>query len=312
MRRMRDFSWQYLLFIIPAVVAVLGVQYLNRKSHKGSPAVSIAMNSVKTGSTSDSDGNEELDETTATAQDLDAQTDQVYEKVAANTVLFDNACKSIEFPGGGAKAAISTDDWNQVLEQFHNVKQDLSNYLAKQKLSLPIRTYAMMEAQIINLKIQRPPIEQQPDLSWRGIGVFAQDGAPLILVGGGFVKLIKENPSRGKFELARLAAQAWSPCEIKKTESTEPWSEMLSCLGIDDAQGCANSAYSEAGWVVSSVVAAVVAPPGCTIPAFAGVEVARCLKTPPQVKLIEDRSVASVTPKKESLNKIALDVENHK
>ena len=326
MRTKREFSWQYLLFIIPAVVAVLGIQYLSRKSHKSHNPVALAKNEVKKPGSSpqpqDVRDSNDADETTATPEDATTTEEpkanlvhshhheatlaqssapaptSAYAVAVAPTAV-DSSCKSTEISGEGSRVSVTSEDWLAVVRVFHHVKEDLLNYLAKNKTHLPTRTYALMEAQVKSLKIQRPPIDEQPDLNWRGIGVFSQVGSPVIQVGTGFVKLIKEDPRRGKFELARLAAQSWAPCEIKKTESSEPWKEMLTCLGIEDADGCTVGAYSEAGWAVSSAIAQIIAPPGCVVPAFAATQTARCLAMPPQSVESASRTVAGQATKGE-------------
>ncbi|MCM2324576.1 MAG: hypothetical protein NDJ90_15055, partial [Oligoflexia bacterium] len=91
----------------------------------------------------------------------------------------------------------------------------------------------------------------------------------------------KKQPARGKFELARLVAQTWSPCELQKLQAAQAWDPVLECLEVRESGACNVGTYSEAGWAVSSVVAATIAPPGCTLPALTRTDVVACLKKAP-------------------------------
>jgi hypothetical protein len=94
------------------------------------------------------------------------------------------------------------------------------------------------------------------------------------------VKFLTKDRQRAKFELTRLVAMAWTPCELKRVGvSEEPWNPLLKCLGINDAQACQTSSYSETGWAVSSAIAAQVAPPHCTLPAFSEEHARQCVKS---------------------------------
>jgi hypothetical protein len=101
----------------------------------------------------------------------------------------------------------------------------------------------------------------------------------MIRVGGGFLQLVKKDPKRAKFELARLISQTWSPCELKKMKLGNIWKSTLDCLNLKELDfGCSEGSYSESGWAVSTAVALTVANPGCSIPAFNGADIAKCLK----------------------------------
>jgi hypothetical protein len=76
-------------------------------------------------------------------------------------------------------------------------------------------------------------------------------------------------PQRSRFEIARLVAQSWAPCELERIGATQPWGALLQCLNVDSGS-CGVGSYSESGWAVSTAVAAFVAPPGCEVPALAG------------------------------------------
>ena len=144
-----------------------------------------------------------------------------------------------------------------------------------------------MEKHIQEVKLQRPPVADEPDLAWRGVAVLGKDldGEPMIRMGNGFLKLLVREPERGKFELARLAAQTWAPCEFQsgdqKAQSAMPWGALVKCLGVQEPNACGPGTYSEAGWAVSTVLAYKVANPGCKIPALAESSVAACVNEIP-------------------------------
>ncbi|MEK6580269.1 MAG: hypothetical protein AABZ55_13675, partial [Bdellovibrionota bacterium] len=79
-------------------------------------------------------------------------------------------------------------------------------------------------------------------------------------------------------EMARLVAQSWSPCEIKKNNGGEPWTKLLSCLKISESTGCGSGSYSDTGWAVSSAVGWDTNKPKCKLPAFKDPEALACLK----------------------------------
>lgn len=200
-------------------------------------------------------------------------------------------CASIEYRGDGPAATmISPKEWGQVVDLFLEVKKDLGTWLEKKQKGFPERTVAAMEKQLRSVRLQKPPVIEEPDLAWRGIGVWALDstGAPTIRLGSGFVKLAVRQPARAKFELARWVAQSWAPCELKRHDDGEPWGPLLSCLQVNDTQACGNGSNSEAGWAVSSTLAFAIANPGCQLPAFSDPAMAKCLKKIPVPLLITE------------------------
>jgi hypothetical protein len=177
------------------------------------------------------------------------------------------------------------------MEQFHGAKRQLLGYVEKHRADLPENVRQAMERQVHDLKIQRPPAADEPDLAWRGIGIYTlnSESEPIIKLGGGFVRLAIKHPARARFEMARLVAQAWAPCELERLAASEaPWNGLLKCLSVNDAQGCAQGTFSEAGWAVATSVAYEVSAPGCQIPAFRAPEQAKCAAH-------ATRAVASVT-----------------
>ena len=194
-----------------------------------------------------------------------------------------NQCTSIEYRGDGPTfTKVDDKEWEKVMTQYHGVKGELLAWLNKHRKEFPDKTANVMEAQIQKLKIQRPPANEEPDLTWRGIGIWTQDatGAPIIRMGSGLVKLMVKQPQRGRFEMARLVAQTWSPCELQRVDAAGAWDPFVKCLGVEDRKGCSAGTYSEAGWAVSTAMAAIVSAPGCTVPAFADPTIAGCLKKP--------------------------------
>ncbi|MCM2277467.1 MAG: hypothetical protein NDJ89_05275 [Oligoflexia bacterium] len=207
-------------------------------------------------------------------------------------------CASVEYRGEGPGKTLSQQDWAQFMNRFHEAKKELTQWLHDNRQRFPEPVVAQMERRLASVKAFRPPLEEEPDLSWRGIGVWAQDaaGEPALRLGPGLIKLIQKQPARGKFELARLLAQTWSPCELAQLGGGESWSPLLSCLNIKESGACGMGTYSEAGWAVSSVVAAWVAPPGCTLPALKDPAVAKCLSSPAGASAPATASAGSVLP----------------
>jgi hypothetical protein len=194
------------------------------------------------------------------------------------------SCQSIEYRGEGpTRTKISKAEWARVITQFHAVKDDLLDWLDKHRKEFPDKLAEAMDQQVKRLKIQRPPATEEPDVAWRGIGVWTTNthNEGVLRMGSGFVKLVVKQPSRARFELARLVAQSWAPCELERLGAGDAWAPLLKCLDVKDDNACGNGSYSEAGWAVSSALAAAVAPPGCTVPAFQPVATAACVKKIP-------------------------------
>ena len=213
-----------------------------------------------------------------------------------HVALGPDSCDNAERPGAAPqKVKISTEDWDKVMVQFHEVKRKLQAWLDRNRNSFPTEAYASMANELKELRLQRPPSDDALDLAWRGVSIWTRKGteSAMIRTGGGFVELVLQNPQRGKFELARLAAQTWAPCELKhymeqsrhpasmlgslNTLLHDPWSPLTSCLGVEDQNACGVGSYSEAGWAVSTVIAKQVADPGCSIPALASASANNCL-----------------------------------
>ena len=205
-------------------------------------------------------------------------------------------CGSIEYRGDGMKDThISDVEWAKVMSQFHDVKASVLSWFDHHHKGFAEKSIQLIEEQLHSVKLDKPPIADEPDLSWRGIGVFAYSasGAPEIRIGNGFVKLALKQPARSKFELARLLLQSVAPCEMIKLGAEPSWDPLLKCLGINEAQACSAGTYSEAGWAISSGLASVISSPGCSIPAFKG-EAVSCLRKVPLPFNVSDTGTTPV------------------
>ncbi|MEK6579039.1 MAG: hypothetical protein AABZ55_07410, partial [Bdellovibrionota bacterium] len=82
----------------------------------------------------------------------------------------DGTCRSYEGHGDASEhIAIDQKDWDKVMDQYHEAKRDLLAWLDSRKMAFSTKTYEHMSDLVKNLKIQRPPNSEEPDLSWRGI-----------------------------------------------------------------------------------------------------------------------------------------------
>lgn len=221
-----------------------------------------------------------------------------FEGATNDAVAHGADCAAIEYRGlGPDRTRVTKGEWITVMDQFHAAKHGLLSWLEKRKREVPAPVFEAMSNQVKNLKIQRPPAAEEPDLSWRGIGVYTQnsEGEPIVKLGGGFVRLSTRHPARARFEMSRLVAQSWAPCEMSKlaagAETT--WSPLLKCLGVNESQGCGAGTYSEGGWAISTTLAKAVAGPGCLVPAFKDPSLAKCAATLPLGAAHASREVAS-------------------
>ncbi len=310
MRRTRDNNWQFFLFLLPAIAAGFGIHYMMKKNK----TVTVATNTTSDTSHSTADADEKTtgkfshhltDKVAQMTADQDApDEDLAVEKhtrapasvgaegpaktpaVVAKTTSSseDKTCNSFELRGDGmSETHVSNEEWTQVMNLFHQSKSDLQAWLVTHNTELPGGLVKWMSEQVDNAKLQRPPLAEEPDLNWRGIGVVARgdNDAPLLRVGGGFVKMSVTEPQRAHFELTRLLAQSWSPCDMP-TGARAAWQPLLKCMGLkeqdwDSQKSCAAGSQSDAGWAVASAVAAKVSPPGCILPAFQKAAVFQCV-----------------------------------
>src|SRR5207302_109642 len=93
------------------------------------------------------------------------------------------------------------------------------SWLEKHRGQFPKEVAELMESDARELRLQRPPTPDYPDLAFRGIGIWTRPSGerPIIKLGSGFAKLVDHHPVRARFELARLIAQTWSPCELQRS-----------------------------------------------------------------------------------------------
>jgi hypothetical protein len=312
MRWMRDLSWRQWLLIIPAVaVLAFGIKYTAKNwSHSQKVASNEDVKGTKKGKrdlaskkevpseTYSADDSELHDQIQNAIDKIGEEKPAMVEKEGAPTVASapkeeskdSGSCGSVEIRGDGPTLTkVTPEEWAIVMTQFHGVKKELLTWLNKNKAKFPPKTFELMAKQIESVKMQRPPAPEDPDLAFRGVAVLGKDyeGNPMVRMGNGFMKLLVRNPERGKFELARVAAQSWAPCEVAAKEGGTPWAPLLKCLGVEEPNACGAGSYSEAGWAVSTVLAYKVANPGCAIPALTDASAAACVNEIPFTALNE-------------------------
>ncbi len=276
MRRMRGKVSVLFLMVFPLVLGASVGIFKWMEGRKGSSvAVGTAIPGRKVASASKPAAARAESDEDAEAQKLAAARRQEIEKNLVSFGPADSAktCGSFEYFGKGeSHPSPGHADWDQIMKAFRSAKADLGKFLIRHRWNMTDATREALEVRVRELRIQRPPTLEEPDLAWRGIGTLTRDqeGKPLVRLGAGFPKLFKERPARARFELARLVAQVWSPCELAAAKVESPWNPLLQCLKLGSALGCGAGQYSEAAWAVSTVVARQVASPGCEIPAFQG------------------------------------------
>jgi hypothetical protein len=189
-------------------------------------------------------------------------------------------CRSIEFQGDGFQGTkITVEEWKRMIDVFHESKQHLHRWLEGRQKLLSEKTGTFLKGQLENTKLMRPPAIDEPDLNWRGIGVWSRDdqGYPMIRLSSGFLRLLTLHPKRAQFEMTRLIAQGWAPCEIQRAGLDSPWESSLKCLEAFETPACSAGAFSEGGWAISSALAAAVSPPGCELQALSDPKKRECL-----------------------------------
>jgi hypothetical protein len=189
-------------------------------------------------------------------------------------------CTRVEYRGDSPlKTRITKAQWSRVMDLFHESKRRLLGWLKEHEGEISSTQAERLARRVKELKVQRPPTVEEPDLAWRGIGVYSQmPGEPMVRLGGGFIQLIHQNPERALFELTRLTAQVWSPCELKRFEMSDLWKDFISCSQIGEKETCGVGTYSEVGWALSTTLATLVAPAGCQIPALVTGAMSSCVK----------------------------------
>ena len=94
--------------------------------------------------------------------------------------------------------------------------------------------------------------------------------APIVLLGGGYLGLLKHSPDRAGFELTRAVAQVWSPCALRSALGKGLWGKSIRCLTPQEPETCDVGTFSMQGWWISTALATLISPPGCEVPAFKG------------------------------------------
>jgi len=199
----------------------------------------------------------------------------------------DKTCSAIEYAGSGPDSLrVDSSVWNRFMADYHRAKDDLVDWLHRNAESFPKAQMARMELEIRETRVMRPQAQVEPDLAWRGIaawtrpraGTIVENERPaLIHVSDGFLKLYQKDRARARFEITRVLAQAWAPCEMGAGKFAA-WDGLMQCLGVSAEQmGCTAGKVSEGAWAASTVVAALVSPPSCEIPAFQGDKYQACL-----------------------------------
>jgi len=197
------------------------------------------------------------------------------------------SCSAIEVAGSGPDAIhVDAGVWSRFMADNHQAKEELVDWLHRNRESFPKAQLARMEMEIRETRVMRPQAQVESDLTWRGIaawtrpraGTIVENGRPaLIHISDGFLKLYQKDRNRARFEMTRVLAQAWSPCEMGAGKFAA-WDTLLQCLGVSDEQkGCTAGVVSEGAWAAATAVAALVSPPGCQIPAFQGDQHQACL-----------------------------------
>jgi hypothetical protein len=190
-------------------------------------------------------------------------------------------CAASELQGAGMQMpAVSAGDWELVMESYHEAKAGLLAWLQGQRGKIAPKLFARMESEVRELRVQRPPNADEPDLSWRGIVVLTDDSeGPLVRLGGGVVALVKNDPRRAGYEFTRVIAQRWSACSLAAHGGGALWAKLGDCMGVreDPAISCVEGGYSESGWMVATTLASRIASPGCRVAGVAqSLERAEC------------------------------------
>ncbi|MGK5086632.1 hypothetical protein WDW86_03670 [Bdellovibrionota bacterium FG-2] len=299
MRRTRDGIWFYGVAVVPLIVGAGGIFYYFQHpfemgtdsvaEHARAPAsavqkpVDVPQTPVLPVSPESSGANQ-----TKSPSTLDFSKAFVASNFPPQTAA---KCTSVEFPGAGPSIIkVDGKEWQSILTRYHEVKASYLAWLTAHRAEIGEASYVVMEKRMQDLRIQRPPTLEEPDLPWRGIGVFTRnhDNTPLVRLGEGFRRLMEKEPKRAHYELARLVAQTWAPCELRGELAQEKvggvWDNALACSNVREEKACTPGSYSEGGWAVSSYLATLVSQPGCSVPAFMNPEIASCLTHLPYSK----------------------------
>ncbi len=184
---------------------------------------------------------------------------------------------------GSAQLKVSAGQWKKVMKEFHTAKHELSSWLGRVGTKHPPENISALQAKIEAIRLQRPPISSYPDLLWRGIALYTDDPQEgnVIRLGNGMAASIQKSPKKLRFELTRLLAQAWAPCELQKDPRLSSWAAAfwepaMHCLGLS-AMECKGGEYAESTWAISSALASRLSPQACSIAALNDDSIQQCL-----------------------------------
>ncbi len=187
-------------------------------------------------------------------------------------------------------------DKDLLVKMFYESKKMLQAWLQSHKAELNEQTAQLMATRMSEVGMKLPPVDFEPDLQMRSFVAFTRDesGAATVAVGNGFLGILKKDPKRAQFEMTRVMAQAWAPCEIGQG-GDHPWKAVTKCLGVSEQDSCESGAYSDGGWAVSSTIATYLHSPVCKLAAFKEPEVVKCLASIPlPLKMTKQRLPASL------------------
>lgn len=283
MRKIREEKRFFYLMTLPAVAAVVyGIYHLSKNNPGNAKGKTpIAQGAAKTPASQAEDYGTDLGAGRELASERGGA--RGFGSPIGAAAIEKGMCGSLEIPGRGpASAGVKAQQWSKFMAVYHDLKADYLAWIAKRQEEMSPAAIAVLTERMKELRVQRPPTREEPDMAWRGIVAWTTDsmGEPMLRVGDGFMALLEKEPARARFELARAMAQAWSPCELERLKAQALWKPLAGCLGIDTGS-CGQGTFSEAGWAVSSALAMQVAQPGCTLPAFADEDAGRCVGTMP-------------------------------
>ncbi len=204
----------------------------------------------------------------------------------------EGSCVSAEYwvAQGPQSTPPTAREWSEALSVYQEVKAQLAEFLRARSATVGVEKTAKLEKLLREVRLDRPPSAEEPDLAYRGIVIFTRDerGSPLLRMGPGFLKLAQSHTERARFELARAISQVWNPCD---PELAGVWGKFSKCMGWDAVSQCESASYSDLAWSVSTWVAQQVAPPGCKVPGL----------NDAQFQVCSDRLPASTPSTKEAI-----------
>ena len=203
-------------------------------------------------------------------------------------------CAPLEEPGRPAgDIKLTQNAWMPVVEDFRSAKRGIVEWVKNHPAQFPAAQLEEITARVMDLQIQRPPSQDEPDLAWRGGVVLSRmtDGKTILRVGGGFLALHSKEPARARFELARAVAMTLAPCELAKFGLADTWESALSCSNGYIKEGCETGSLSNQAWLIGSAIATETQSPGCRVRAVEKSGFLGCLKGHAPVAAAHDERV---------------------